>query len=149
MSDFEKILADAKTDPNIIGVFLGGSRGKGLVTEHSDWDVYIIIKEEVKQAYSEKYRQMEKPDLELFVLTLDELLVDAALGKYYFTYIDFPPEVRRMIYTTNSIENLNKHIRKGTKNKLSFESPGRLLDYVFIIIKEFEHKNWSRFPVNQ
>jgi putative transposase len=68
---------------------------------------------------------------------------------YYFTYIDFPPEVRRMIYTTNSIENLNKHIRKGTKNKLSFESPERLLDYVFIIIKEFEHKNWSRYPVHQ
>jgi putative transposase len=69
--------------------------------------------------------------------------------EYYFTYIDYPPEVRRMIYTTNSIENLNKHIRKGTKNKLSFESPQRLLDYVFIIIKEFEHKNWSRFPVHQ
>lgn len=69
--------------------------------------------------------------------------------EYYFTYIDYPPEVRRMIYTTNSIENLNKHIRKGTKNKLSFESPERLLDYVFIIIKEFEYKNWSKFPVNQ
>jgi len=67
---------------------------------------------------------------------------------YYFTYIEYPPQVRRMIYTTNSIENLNKHIRKGTKNKLSFESPERLLDYVFIIIKEFEHKNWSRFPVH-
>jgi putative transposase len=69
--------------------------------------------------------------------------------EYYFTYIEYPPEIRRMIYTTNSIENLNKHIRKGTKNKLSFESPERLLDYVFIIIKEFEYKNWSRFPVNQ
>ena len=54
-----------------------------------------------------------------------------------------------MIYTTNSIENLNKHIRKGTKNKLSFELPERLLNYVFIIIKEFEHKNWSRFTVHQ
>lgn len=69
--------------------------------------------------------------------------------EYYFTYLDYPPEVRHMIYTTNSIENLNKHIRKGTKNKLSFESPQRLLDYVFVIIKEFEHKNWSRFPVHQ
>src|SRR3989344_107606 len=69
--------------------------------------------------------------------------------EYYFTYIDFPPEVRRLIYTTNSIENLNKHIRKGTKNKLSFESPERLLDYVFVIIKEFENKNWSKYPVSQ
>lgn len=68
---------------------------------------------------------------------------------YYLTYIGLPPDVRRFIYTTNSIENLNRGIRKGTKNKLSFESPETLLDYVFIIIKEFETKNWSRFPVRQ
>lgn len=68
---------------------------------------------------------------------------------YYLTYIDFPVDVRRLIYTTNSIENLNRGIRKGTKNKLSFESPETLLDYVFIIIKEFETKNWSKFPVHQ
>ncbi len=36
--------------------------------------------------------------------------------EYYFTYIDFPPEIRRMIYTTNSIENLNRIIKKATKN---------------------------------
>ncbi len=68
--------------------------------------------------------------------------------EYYFTYIDFPPDVRRLIYTTNSIENLNKQIRKATKNKLSFEKPERLLDYVFIIIKEFEDKHW-KYPVHQ
>ncbi|MFH1956536.1 MAG: hypothetical protein ABIJ28_02720 [Patescibacteria group bacterium] len=32
-----------------------------------------------------------------------------------------------MIYTTNSIENLNRIIRKATKNKLSFELPDNLL----------------------
>jgi len=69
--------------------------------------------------------------------------------EYYLTYIDFHPDVRRLIYTTNSIENLNRGIRKGTKNKLSFESPETLLDYVFIIIKDFEDKNWKRFPVHQ
>jgi transposase-like protein len=74
---------------------------------------------------------------------------DESTLPYYFTYLAFPPEVRRLIYTTNSIENLNKQIRKATKTKLSFESPERLLDYVFIIIKEFEHKNWERFPVYQ
>jgi transposase-like protein len=69
--------------------------------------------------------------------------------EYYLTYITFPPEVRRLIYTTNSIENLNRGIRKGTKNKLSFQKPETLLDYVFIVIKEFEEKNWSRYPVQQ
>lgn len=74
---------------------------------------------------------------------------DEATLPYYVTYLTFPSEVRRLIYTTNSIENLNKQIRKATKTKLSFESPERLLDYVFIVIKEFEHKNWERFPVYQ
>jgi transposase-like protein len=65
-----------------------------------------------------------------------------------FSYIDFTPEVRRMVYTTNSIENLNRIIKKATKNKLSFESPDRLLDYVFIVIKDFEDRNWMKYPVH-
>jgi putative transposase len=68
--------------------------------------------------------------------------------EYYFTYIQFSPEVRRMIYTNNSIENLNRAIRKATKNKLSFESPEKLLDYVFMVIKEFEEKNFMKYPVH-
>ena len=67
--------------------------------------------------------------------------------EYYFTYIKFDPRVRRMIYSTNSIENLNRQIRKTTKNKLSFESPERLLDYLFMVIKEFEEKNYMLYPV--
>jgi transposase-like protein len=67
----------------------------------------------------------------------------------YFAYIKFNPEVRRLIYTTNSIENLNRAIRKATKNKLSFESPEYLLDYVFMVIKDFEDKNWVKYPVSQ
>lgn len=73
----------------------------------------------------------------------DEETVD-----HLFTYISFPPEVRRMIYTTNSIENVNRAIRKATKNKLSFESPERLLDYIFVVIKDFESKHWQK-PVWQ
>jgi len=66
-----------------------------------------------------------------------------------FRYIDFSPNVRRMIYTTNSIENLNRIVRKGTKNKLSFENPERLLDYVFMIIKDFEDRNWMKYPIHE
>lgn len=69
--------------------------------------------------------------------------------EYYFTYIKFPPSVRRMIYTTNSIESLNKKLRKATKNKQSFEKADRLLDYIFMVIKEFEAQNWMRYPVSK
>jgi putative transposase len=67
---------------------------------------------------------------------------------YYFSYIKFDKKVRRSIYTTNSIENLNKQIRKATKNKLSFEKENRLLDYMFVVIKDFEEKNWQKYPVH-
>lgn len=68
--------------------------------------------------------------------------------EYYFTYINYHPRVRRMIYTTNSIENLNRQIRKATKNKLSFESSDNLLDYLFMVIKDFEEKNYMKYPVS-
>jgi transposase-like protein len=67
--------------------------------------------------------------------------------EYYFTYIEFPVHIRRMIYTTNSIENLNRIIQKATKNKLSFESPDTLLDFVFIVAKDFEDSNLMKYPV--
>ena len=68
--------------------------------------------------------------------------------EYYFSYLKFPPEVRKMIYTTNSIENLNKQIRKATRNKQSFEKEDRLLDYIFVVIKKFEEENWMKYPVS-
>lgn len=63
-------------------------------------------------------------------------------------YIIFAPDVRRMIYTTNGIESLNKKLRKATKNKQSFEKTDRLLDFLFVIIKEFETQSWMKFPIN-
>lgn len=66
----------------------------------------------------------------------------------YFAYLNFPTRIRRYIYTNNSIENLNKQIRKATKNKLSFENPESLLDFVFIVIKDFEDKHWKKYPLS-
>ena len=70
------------------------------------------------------------------------------IKEFYFTYIKYPLAVRRSIYTTNPIENLNRQIRKATKNKYSFEKESRLLDYVFIVVKDFEMQNWQKYPVN-
>ncbi len=65
----------------------------------------------------------------------------------YLTYISYPVEVRRMIYTTNSIENLNRQIRKVLKTKVSFDVQENLLDLTFMIIKDFEAQNWQRYTV--
>jgi hypothetical protein len=43
MTRWSTFLDSAREDANIIGVFLGGSRGKGFETIHSDFDVYVIV----------------------------------------------------------------------------------------------------------
>jgi hypothetical protein len=42
---FRSLCKEAEGNQSIIGLFLGGSRGKGLITQHSDYDVYIIVKD--------------------------------------------------------------------------------------------------------
>ena len=39
------------------------------------------------------------------------------------TFFDYPTEIRKMIYTTNTIENLNRNIRKITKTKGLLQTP--------------------------
>lgn len=52
---FKELYQIAKTDPNIIGFFFSGSRGKGLQTEFSDYDLYFIVKNSCVHNYKAKY----------------------------------------------------------------------------------------------
>lgn len=51
-------------------------------------------------------------------------------------FLDFPLEIRKIIYTTNIIENLNAKIRKYTKNKLSYPTDEAVLKSVFLAVME-------------
>lgn len=57
-------------------------------------------------------------------------------------FFDFPLEIRKIIYTTNLIENLNGKIRKYTKNKLSFPTDEAVLKSVFLALREAT-KKWT------
>lgn len=57
-------------------------------------------------------------------------------------FFDFPMEIRKIIYTTNLIENLNGKIRKYTKNKMSFPTDEAVLKSVYLAIKEAT-KKWT------
>lgn len=58
------------------------------------------------------------------------------------TFFDYPVEIRKIIYTTNLIENLNGKIRKYTKAKLSFPNDDALKESVYLAISEIE-KKWT------
>ena len=58
-------------------------------------------------------------------------------------FLDFPVEIRKIIYTTNLIENLNGKIRKYTKNKLSFPTDEAVKKSVYLSINEIT-KRWTQ-----
>ncbi|MBT0813183.1 IS256 family transposase [Litoribacter ruber] len=57
-------------------------------------------------------------------------------------FFDYPAEIRRIIYTTNLIENLNGKIRKYTKNKLSFPTDEAVMKSVYLAVMETS-KKWT------
>ncbi|WP_086478560.1 IS256 family transposase [Arenibacter amylolyticus] len=57
-------------------------------------------------------------------------------------FYEFPLEIRKIIYTTNLIENLNGKIRKYTKNKLSFPTDEAVMKSVYLAVREAT-KKWS------
>lgn len=62
------------------------------------------------------------------------------------SYFEFPLEIRKIIYTTNVIENMNGKIRKYTKNKLSFPNDDAVKKTVYLAIMEIQ-KRWNN-PIN-
>jgi putative transposase len=58
-------------------------------------------------------------------------------------FFEFPVEIRKIIYTTNLIENLNGKIRKYTKNKLSFPTDEAVLKSTYLAIREAT-KKWNQ-----
>lgn len=58
-------------------------------------------------------------------------------------FLEFPVEIRHIIYTTNIIENLNGKIRKYTKNKLSFPTDEAVMKSVYLAVGEAT-KRWTQ-----
>ncbi|MEV0217522.1 IS256 family transposase [Micromonospora sp. NPDC050695] len=79
---------------------------------------------------------------------------DSPLGKRYpaavavwerawdrFTpFLAFPPEVRRIIYTTNAIESFNYQIRKVIKNRGHFPTDDAVVKLIWLAIADIEDK---------
>ena len=53
-------------------------------------------------------------------------------------FFAFPPAVRKIIYTTNAIESLNRVIRKTTKTRGSFPTDEAATKLIYLAIRNFE-----------
>lgn len=61
------------------------------------------------------------------------------------TYFKYPPELRKIIYTTNSIENFNRQLRKVTKSKTIFPTDDALFKMLYLSMIDIT-KKWNGRP---
>lgn len=63
------------------------------------------------------------------------------------TYFKYPSEIRKIIYTTNSIENFNRQLRKVTKSRTIFPTDDSLFKLLYLammdITKKWTGKSWD------
>ena len=114
---------------------------------------YVVYKDK-KEFTADMKNIYNAPNKEVAAAELDNLEKKWG-GKYPYAILSwrnnwddltvlfqFPLEIRKIIYTTNLIENLNGKIRKYTRSKLSFPSDDAVKKTVYLSLMEIE-KKWT------
>ena len=58
-------------------------------------------------------------------------------------FFDYPPEIRRVMYTTNAIESINAQLRKVTKKRGAFPTPEAVRKVLYLAIMKASER-WAR-----
>ena len=62
------------------------------------------------------------------------------------TYFKYDQSIRKLVYTTNHIENFNRQLRKFTKTKTSYPTDDSLLKSIYLSMKEITKKWTGKIP---
>lgn len=85
--------------------------------------------EQFKQNWGDKYRSV----VESWQTNWDHLS----------TFLNYPQEIRRLIYTTNIIESFNAGLRKYTRNKKVFPNDDAALKSIYLAAENIRNK-WKK-----
>ena len=114
---------------------------------------YVSYKD-IKQFTADLKPVYKAPTKEIALAALDEF--EAKWGAKYplgvkswranwtelSTMFKYPPEIRKLIYTTNAIENFNRQLRKVTKTKSAFVSDDALMKLLYLTTMQIVDK-WT------
>jgi len=84
--------------------------------------------EKFKEKYTHKYQ---------YVINSWENNWDALTA-----FLDYPPEIRKLIYTTNIIESFNASLRKYTRNKKVFPNDNAAIKSIYLAAQQIK-KKWN------
>lgn len=97
----------------------------GALTEESA----LMALEEFKEKWDGKYPSIAKSWADKW--------------EYISTFFAYPGDIRRIIYTTNSIESVNMGIRKVIKNKRFFPSDESAIKQIFLALENISRR-WNK-----
>ncbi len=107
----------------------------------------ISIMQGFKKIYSASCLEVAQLELENFKKKFAALTKVISKVEDYMQYIEplfeLPDEIRKAIYTSNSIESVNSALRKVTNGKGSFSSEESVYKILYLRITELE-KKWSK-----
>jgi transposase-like protein len=103
--------------------------------------VYTAINKETALIELEKFKLKWKSKYKYAITSWEENWDNLS------NYFEYPLELRKIIYTTNTIENLNRGIRKYTKTKTQFPTENAASKSIYLAIKNIEEA-WTKPIIN-
>ncbi len=103
-------------------------------------DLKKIYKAPTKKAAEEALSELEQKWKERYPMVVNSWINNRDELSAYFEYSE---PIRRIIYTTNTIEGFNRQIRKTTKTKGGFNSDESLIRLVFLAYRDISVK-WQK-----
>lgn len=106
------------------------------------WQDRKAVAGELKNIYRAASAEAAQRRLEAFaesVLGKKYPLIAASWRRHWaevIPFYDYPPEIRKMIYTTNAIESLNMQLRKVLKNRGHFPSEAAAGKLVYLALRK-------------
>lgn len=115
--------------------------------KYVSWKDYKAVTADLKAIYQSATEQTALVELEAFAANWDEKypMISKSWRSHWEnlnTLFNYPPEIRKVIYTTNAIESLNSVIRKSTKKRKSFPHDDSAFKVVYLAIQQAS-KKWS------
>ncbi|PPA27873.1 IS256 family transposase [Aeromonas jandaei] len=111
------------------------------------WKDYKAVTAELKQIYQSATEREAQQALAAFGERWDSQYPQITRSwqsnwANLITLFDYPPAIRKVIYTTNAIESLNSVLRKATKQRKLFPTDDSALKVAFLAIQQAS-KKWT------
>lgn len=115
--------------------------------KYVSWKDYKAVTAGLKEVYQSPTEVAAKAALERFAEQWDEQYpqISKSWDTHWpnlITLFEYPPEIRKVIYTTNAIESLNSVIRKATKQRKVFPTDESAMKVVYLAIQAAS-KKWT------